>query len=192
MLRRFKPAGRRLQVLSRQQAARLNGPVLNDMTTMTKYKLLRALNVIKRVRGQAEPLKFSNVLFLAAAEHASEICTKGIMGSVGADGKTLPVDRVSKWGRVAGLEDYVVVGAQNDLHAVMDLILADNTKNLINGYLKHTAVATCPMNAKAAAVVIYMAENVIPNRAASQHIAKLKMVRTPLNAQAEENIVQLK
>lgn len=166
--------------------------MLNDMTTMTKYKLLRALNVIKRVRGQAEPLKFDDVLFLAAAEHAAEVCTKGVVGSIGADGKTLPTDRVAKWGRSAGLEDYVVVGAQNDLHAVMDLILEDNTKNLINGYLKKAAIATCPLNETSAAVVIYLAENVIGNTQAAQHIARLKMIRTPLNAQAEEKIVQLK
>jgi len=170
----------------------LNGPALNDMTTMTKYKLLRALNVIKRVRGQAEPLQFSDTLFLAAAEHASEVCKNGIMGSVGADGKTLPTDRVAKWGRAAGLEDYVIMGAQNDLHAVMDLILEDKTKNLINGYLKKAAVASCPMNETSAAVVVYLAENVIGNMQAAQHINKLQMMRTPLNAKAEERIVQLK
>jgi len=86
----------------------------------------------------------------------------------------------------------VIVGAQNDLHAVMDMILEDNTKNLINGYLKKVAVATCPINENAAAVVIYLAENVIGNTAAAQHIARLKLIRTPLNAQAEERIVQLK
>ena len=160
----------------------MNGPVLNDMTTMTKYKLLKALNVIKRVRGQAEPLSFDDTLFLAAAEHANEVCTKGVVGSVGADGKTLPIDRIAKWGRASGLEDYVVIGAQNDLHAVMDLILEDKTKNLINGYLKKAAVATCPLNESSAAVVIYLAENVLGNNEAAQHIAKLKLARTPLNA----------
>jgi len=119
---------------------------------------------------------------LAASEHAHEVCKNGVTGSVGSDGKTLPTDRVAKWGRAAGLEDYVIIGAQNDLHAVMDLILEDNTKNLINGYLKYSAVATCPLNETSNAVVIYLAENVIGNTQAAQHIAKLKMIRTPLNA----------
>ena len=64
----------------------------------------------------------------------------------------------------------------------MDLILEDKTKNLINGYLKKAAVATCPLNESSAAVVIYLAENVLGNNEAAQHIAKLKLARTPLNA----------
>lgn len=150
------------------------------------------MNVIKRVRGAQSPLQFSDVLFLAAREHAAEVCTQGITGSVGADGKTLPTDRVGRWGRVAGLEDYVILGAANDLHAVMDLILKGNTKNLLNGYLTKAAIATCPISETSAAVVIYLAENVMGNSNAAMELARMKQVRTPLNAEAELRIVQLK
>lgn len=116
------------------------------------------------------------------------------MGSIGSDGKTLPVDRAAKWGRVPGLEDYVVTSANNDLQVVMQIILDGNTKNLLSKHLTKAAVATCPDN-ESNAVVVYVAENVTGNAAAHQKVQALRSIKVPINesaGKAEAAIVNLK
>ena len=190
MLNQF-PRGRRLQVLSDEQKARLMGIELPQLNTANKYAVLKALNVVKRVRGTQAEFKFSDVLYLAAKEHALDICNNGAVGSIGSDGVTLPQHRLTKFGRAFGLEDYIVANASSGLDVVMQLILGGNAKNLLNGYLKDAAVASCEKNG-ANVFVVYLAENSLGNAFAAQTIRALKSQKQPLNAEAEAAIVVLK
>lgn len=124
MLNRF-PAGRRLQVLSEKQQMRLQGAPLAeaDLSVANKYKMLRALHVVKRLNKPVGALNWNDTLFLAANEHANDICANGAVGSIGSDGKTLPSDRAAKWGQVGGLEDYVVMSGANPTHPILGLIV---------------------------------------------------------------------
>jgi len=164
---------------------------VESLSTANKYKVLKALNVVKRIRGaERNDLAFNEMLWLAANEHAVDICKKGANGSIGSDGVTLPYDRVSKYGRAFGLEDYIVRGT-NGLDIVMKLILEGNAKNLANGSLREAAVASCGVNG-ANVYVIYAAENAKGNALAMESVRALKSVRTPINAQAESAIKNLK
>jgi len=164
MLNQFPRApvasGRRLQVLSDKEKDRLMGVkfAVESLSFNNKYKVLKALNVVKRIRSSDDNnLNFSDMLWLAAKEHAEDICSNGANGSIGSDGYTLPYDRVAKYGRAFGLEDYIVTGGTSGLDVVMKLILEGNAKNLSNGSLKKAAVASCGANGSNV-FVIYAAE----------------------------------
>lgn len=62
------PKGRKLQVLSDRQSARLMGPLMApaDLTVAMKYKLVKTLHVVKRSKGKQAPLEWDDTLFLAA------------------------------------------------------------------------------------------------------------------------------
>jgi hypothetical protein len=131
---------------------------VESLSFNNKYKVLKALNVVKRIRSSDDNnLNFSDMLWLAAKEHAEDICSNGANGSIGSDGYTLPYDRVAKYGRAFGLEDYIVTGGTSGLDVVMKLILEGNAKNLSNGSLKKAAVASCGANGSNV-FVIYAAE----------------------------------
>lgn len=74
----------------------------------------------------------------------------------------------------------------------MQLILEGNAKNLLNGYLKRAAVASCAGANGVPVFVIYLAENSLGNAFAAETIAALKAQKTPINAEAEAAIVTLK
>lgn len=101
------------------------------------------------------------------------------------------MQRIAKYGRAFGLEDYIVSNAESALSAIMQLILEGNAKNLLNGYLKKAAVASCQAGGSNV-VVIYLAENSLGNPFTAQTVAALKSKKTPINAEAEAAIVQLK
>lgn len=124
--------------------------------------MLRALNVVKRFRGQAGNLDFSDTLYLAANEQAEDICNNGAVGSVGSDGRTLPYDRVKQYGNAIGLEDYIVSGVNGGLDVVMKLLLKGDAKNLRNEFMKKAAVASCAKDDENV-FVVYLAENVVAN-----------------------------
>lgn len=104
------------------------------------------------------------------------------------------MDRAAKWGRVPGLEDYVVTSANNDLQVVLQILLDGNTRNLLSKHLTKAAVATCPDN-ESNVVVVYVAENVTGNAAAHQKVQALRNIKVPINesaGKAEAAIVNLK
>ena len=190
MLSQF-PAGRRLQVLSDEERARLEGISFGEpeKSAAMKYAVMKALTDVKRFRGSAGALQFNNALFLAANEHCGDIAANGATGSVGSDGKTLPGHRAAKYASVVGLEDLIVGGA-NGLTAVLNLLLDDQAENIVNGYYTQAGVASC-VSAGGPTFVVYLAETAVANAAANDEIAKLSVVKSPTDESAENALLEL-
>ena len=191
MLAQF-PAGRRLQVLSAEEQARLEGISFGEpeKNAAMKYAVMKALTDVKRFRGgNAGALQFNNALFLAANEHCGDIAANGATGSVGSDGKTLPTHRAAQYADVVGLEDLIVGGA-NGLTAVLNLLLDDQAENIVNGYYTQAGVASC-VSAAGPTFVVYLAEQAVANAAANSEIAKLSVVRSPTDESAEAALLEL-
>ena len=68
-----------------------------------RYLVFKARRALHKQRSGLESLKFSDALFLAAADHCADGTDKGIVGDVGSDG-SFPSERVQKYAKSMGVE----------------------------------------------------------------------------------------
>ena len=140
-----------------------------------RYMVLKTRRALHRQRAGLEPLKFSDSLFMAAADHCADGEKNGIVGDVGTDG-SFPSERVGKYAKSMGVEQQVVNSPQT-FDTIESLVQAMVVKldlaQIFSPHAKFAGIATCPHKTEDGFTVMVSAESVVPTKATLQRVQDL-------------------
>lgn len=110
-----------------------------------RYRVFKARRKLHKQRAGLKPIKFSDALFLAAADHCADGTENGIVGDVGSDG-SFPAERVQKYAKAMGVEECTDAAPLMDSvdKMIQYGVVNFDMSEMFNPHAKFGAMHTCP------------------------------------------------